>query len=392
MRSPATARSASATAGSLPYLAARRVTSGSLEPLPAFATRVDRDYVAAKHAAEQVAHDPVIAFSWPFGAYGADGRDERPRDRRDQPSPRTPAVRARVQRRRPGHATRSPTARAIRSGSAACASIRPSLHAPCSTASSWRSPRPRGRCRPMRRLILAARDPGRDRRAAPRWRSRPTGLPRGPSDCPPHAHDPLQVIAFTEARPTSAARGSLSAHLASLDAISPAWLSLGPEGTIAYRDSDAFSRSLATRGAAILPVLNDPQQRISRLLADPPMRRRTALRLGVILRALGAQGIVLDLGRIDPSERLALPAFVAGPARAAARDIARPDRRPADQRCRLPQSGGRATTCATSRGPRRWSCAPGAGRHMRARRIRSPRWAGSSAPCATRSRTHRAPA
>lgn len=127
---------------------------------------------------------------------------------------------------------------------------------------------------------------------------------------PTARHDPLQVIAFTEARPTSAARGSLSAHLASLDAISPAWLSLGAEGTIAYRDSDAFSRSLATRGAAILPVLNDPQQRISRLLAEPPMRRRTALRLGVILRALGAQGIVLDLGRIDPSERLALPAFV----------------------------------------------------------------------------------
>ena len=50
------------------------MTSGSLEPLPAFATRVDRDYVAAKQAAEQVAHDPVIAYSWPFGAYGADSR------------------------------------------------------------------------------------------------------------------------------------------------------------------------------------------------------------------------------------------------------------------------------------------------------------------------------
>jgi peptidoglycan/xylan/chitin deacetylase (PgdA/CDA1 family) len=58
----------------LPYLAARRVTGGSLEPLSAFATRVDRDYVAARKAAEQVARDPVIAFSWPFGAYGADSR------------------------------------------------------------------------------------------------------------------------------------------------------------------------------------------------------------------------------------------------------------------------------------------------------------------------------
>jgi peptidoglycan/xylan/chitin deacetylase (PgdA/CDA1 family) len=58
----------------LPYLSARRVTSGSLESLPAFTTRVARDYRAAKLAAEHVAHEPVIAFSWPFGAYGADHR------------------------------------------------------------------------------------------------------------------------------------------------------------------------------------------------------------------------------------------------------------------------------------------------------------------------------
>jgi peptidoglycan/xylan/chitin deacetylase (PgdA/CDA1 family) len=58
----------------LPYLAARRVTGGALEGLPAFTTRVGADYRDAKRAAEKIAGAPVIAFSWPFGAYGADQR------------------------------------------------------------------------------------------------------------------------------------------------------------------------------------------------------------------------------------------------------------------------------------------------------------------------------
>jgi spore germination protein YaaH len=131
-----------------------------------------------------------------------------------------------------------------------------------------------------------------------------------PVALPAARHDQLQVIAFTEARPTPAARGSLSAHLGSLAAVSPAWLSLGPEGTIVYRDSDAFSQGLADRGAAILPVLSDPERQISGLLASAPLRHQTALRLAVIVRALGAKGLVIDLGKIDPSERLALPAFL----------------------------------------------------------------------------------
>jgi peptidoglycan/xylan/chitin deacetylase (PgdA/CDA1 family) len=58
----------------LPYLSARRVSGGSLETLGAFTTRVARDYRDAKQSAEKVAGAPVIAFSWPFGAYGADQR------------------------------------------------------------------------------------------------------------------------------------------------------------------------------------------------------------------------------------------------------------------------------------------------------------------------------
>lgn len=120
----------------------------------------------------------------------------------------------------------------------------------------------------------------------------------------------LQVIAFTEARPTAPARGSLSTHLASISAISPAWLALGPNGTVAYESTDAFSRSLATRGADLLPVLRDPARRISTVLARTASRKQTAHRLGVMLRALGAQGIVLELGPVPATERTALPSFV----------------------------------------------------------------------------------
>jgi spore germination protein YaaH len=129
-------------------------------------------------------------------------------------------------------------------------------------------------------------------------------------DLPRARSGPLQVIAFTEARPTAPARGSLSAHLASLTAISPAWLSLGPDGTIAYRDTDAFSRGLAGRGADVLPVLRDPQRRLSAVLAHTSSRKQAAHRLAVMLRTLGAAGLVLDLGRVPANDRLALPALV----------------------------------------------------------------------------------
>jgi spore germination protein YaaH len=120
----------------------------------------------------------------------------------------------------------------------------------------------------------------------------------------------LQVIAFTQARPSSAARGSLSAHLGSLSAISPAWLALGPAGTISYRASDAFARGLTARGAGLLPVLRDPEHRIRSLLAFSSVRKRSALRLAVMLRALGAQGLVLDLGPVPAVDRASLPSFV----------------------------------------------------------------------------------
>jgi hypothetical protein len=62
----------------LPYLSARRVEHGALESLPAFSARVSKDYRDAGLAAQRVARAPVIAFSWPFGAYGADHRTNDP--------------------------------------------------------------------------------------------------------------------------------------------------------------------------------------------------------------------------------------------------------------------------------------------------------------------------
>jgi spore germination protein YaaH len=120
----------------------------------------------------------------------------------------------------------------------------------------------------------------------------------------------LQVIAFTDARPSAAARGSLSAHLASLSAVSPSWLALGRNGTIAYHDTDGFSRGLAARGAGLVPVLRDPEKRIADVLGATASRKHVALRLAVMVRALGAKGLVLDLGDVPAADRAALPAFL----------------------------------------------------------------------------------
>jgi spore germination protein YaaH len=120
----------------------------------------------------------------------------------------------------------------------------------------------------------------------------------------------LPVIAFTAARPSPAARGSLSAHLGSLAAISPAWLSLGADGTIAYRDGDAFSQGLSARGAALYPVLGDPGHHLSHVLAYTSLQKQTARRLAAIVRAVGAQGLVLRLGRVPAADRVALPALL----------------------------------------------------------------------------------
>jgi peptidoglycan/xylan/chitin deacetylase (PgdA/CDA1 family) len=64
---------------SLPYLSARREIGGHLETLKQFRVRAATEYRDAQTAAEKLAKRSVVAFAWPFGAYGADTRTNDPR-------------------------------------------------------------------------------------------------------------------------------------------------------------------------------------------------------------------------------------------------------------------------------------------------------------------------
>jgi spore germination protein YaaH len=118
------------------------------------------------------------------------------------------------------------------------------------------------------------------------------------------------VLALTATHPSSAALGSLSAHLSSIGLLSPAWLALQPDGRFNYNAEDAFTAGLTARGARLVPVLADPEHLASELLANGPLRRRLAVRLSVALRALGARGVVLDWRDLPPTARRQYPNFV----------------------------------------------------------------------------------
>ena len=127
-------------------------------------------------------------------------------------------------------------------------------------------------------------------------RARPAGTP--------------MVLALTATHPSSAALGSLSAHLSSIGLLSPAWLELQPNGRFGYNAEDAFTAGLTQRGARLVPVLADPEHLAGELLTNGPMRRRLAVRLNVALRALGARGVVLDWRDLSPAARAQYAIFV----------------------------------------------------------------------------------
>jgi spore germination protein YaaH len=130
------------------------------------------------------------------------------------------------------------------------------------------------------------------------------GLPRArPAGTP-------TVLALTATHPSSAALGSLSAHLSSIGLLSPGWLALQPGGRFSYNAEDAFTAALTARGVRLVPVLADPEHLAGALLTDGPLRRRLALRLSVALRALGARGVVLDWRDLPPAARTQYPVFV----------------------------------------------------------------------------------
>ena len=118
------------------------------------------------------------------------------------------------------------------------------------------------------------------------------------------------MLALTATHPSSAALGSLSAHLSSIGLLSPAWLELQPNGRFNYNAEDAFTAGLTQRGARLVPVLADPEHLAGELLANGPMRRRLAVRLNVALRALGARGVVLDWRDLSPAARAQYAIFV----------------------------------------------------------------------------------
>jgi spore germination protein len=118
------------------------------------------------------------------------------------------------------------------------------------------------------------------------------------------------VLALTATHPSSAALGSLSAHLSSIGLLSPAWLALKPQGRFAYNAADPFTAGLTERGARLVPVLADPDHLAGDLLADGALRRRLAVRLSVALRALGARGVVLDWRDLPPTARGRYATFV----------------------------------------------------------------------------------
>ena len=118
------------------------------------------------------------------------------------------------------------------------------------------------------------------------------------------------VLALTATHPSSAALGSLSAHLSSIGLLSPAWLELQPNGRFNYNAEDAFTAGLTQRGARLVPVLADPGHLAGELLANGPLRRRLAVRLAVALHALGARGVVLDWRDLPPWARAQYAIFV----------------------------------------------------------------------------------
>jgi len=118
------------------------------------------------------------------------------------------------------------------------------------------------------------------------------------------------VLALTATHPSSAARGSLSAHLSSIGLVAPAWLSLQPGGRFGYNAADPFMAGLGARGARLVPVLADPGHLAGKMLSDGPLRRRLAVRLGVAIRALGARGVVLDWRDLPPAARGPYAVFV----------------------------------------------------------------------------------
>ena len=291
---------------SLPYLSARRSLGGHLETLAQFRTRAATEYRSARLAAEKLANRPVVAFAWPFGAYGADTRTN------DRASPAINLSEARrvysLGFNEDGQTTFGLLTKATDPMRIARFELVPTLS-------------PRALFERLELAIAATAPevsvPGRARVAA-KWHSRRVHLaprrsrgalratagdaPVGIAPAARPAGQPI-VLALTATHPTRR-RSGRSRRISRRSACSrPAWLALQPGGRFDYNAADPFTAGLTARGARLVPVLADPDHLAGALLADGPTRRRLTVRLGVALRALGARGVVLDWRDLPPAAR-----------------------------------------------------------------------------------------
>ena len=291
----------------LPYLSARRSEDGHLETLGQFRDRAANEYRDAREAAEKIANRPVVAFAWPFGAYGADTRTN---------DPRVAGINLAEARRvyslgfnEDGQSTFGLLTQADRSHAHRALRDRPHPHA----ASALRAPRARDRgIRPGGlACVVATRSRGQVALAAsatwpPRALAWPppratagAAAPAAAFRRPRPAGGPI-VLALTATHPSSAALGSLSAHLSSIGLLSPAWLTLQPGGRFAYNAADRSRQGLTQRGARLVPVLADPERLCRRAARRTAPCDTAGVRLDVALRALDARGIVLDWRDLPP--------------------------------------------------------------------------------------------
>ena len=322
---------------SLPFLSARRSVGGRLETLAQFRTRAAGEYRKARLAAEKIANRPVVAFAWPFGAYGADTRTNDPRvaeinlsearrvyslgfnedgqtsfsllTRASDPMRiarfeivPTLSPRQLFERLELAIAATAPEVSRAGGGAVACGQVARAAGvtwppAPRAAATAkWHTRRvPLGLSALLATALCTATATAADSSPA-----LPVGPARGRADrARPDGDAPLvggARIALGAPRLDRAARSGLA-------------LARGRRAVRVQRGGSVHGRSHRSRGAARAGARRSGSPR-RRAAADGPMRRRLAMRLAVALRALGARGIVLDWRDLPATARGPYAVFV----------------------------------------------------------------------------------
>ena len=375
--SPTSARAARWTAGS------RRSASSATAPRSSTATRA--------RPPRRSRNRPVVAFAWPFGAYGADTRTN---------DPRVAGINLAEARRvyslgfnEDGQSTFGLLTQADRSHAHRALRDRPHPHA----ASALRAARARDRGVRTGGLacVVATRSRAKwHSRACATWR--PRALVSGRHRAPRHGaaapaggtpaargrRRPDRARADGDAPDLGRARLALGASLVDRAAVARVARRCSPAGASPTTPPIRSRPGLTQRGARLVPVLADPAAARRR-----PARRTgpcgAGWRCGSASRCVrsDARGIVLDWRDLPPRARASTRVFLhelrveLGAARA--------DRRDRAAGAHACVACARApTTCARSRGPRGCSCSRGTSTARAASPGRSRRSRSGSRRCA----------